>query len=182
MNYLVYNNSNYPLYVSDLNGAAYLSAIKLGSAYMVSASSSVLLALGTAYLAINLTNPGASGKKIYINNIYISTTGITTGGRFDFIQNGTVGTTTLLTIRNSNLGSTNTSVCMATSQTNTGITGTAIGGGNITTGTYEGIFGGGLAILPANAIGISLALAGTVILGVNVNLYIRINYWEEVMV
>lgn len=182
MNYSVYNNSNYPLYVSDLNGAAYLSAVKLGNAYMVSASSSLVLALGTAYLAVNLTNPSLSGKKIYINNIYISTSGITTGGRFEFIQNGTVGTTSALTPRNSNLGSTNTSVCTATSQTNTGITGTIIGGGNITTGIYEGVFGGGLAIQPGNALGISLALTGTVALGININLYIRISYWEEVMV
>lgn len=179
MNQLIYNSSSYPLYVSDLNTSGLLAATKLGNAYMLSATHATTLVLaGTVYLAINLRNPNGSGRKVYINDIYISTSGLLTGGSFLLIQNGTTGTTTNLTPRNINLGSPNTSICTSTMQTNTGITGgTTIGSGNLPTGIYAGIFEGGLAIQPNNALGISVAQSGT--LGLAITLYVRITYWEE---
>lgn len=180
MNQLIYNSSNYPLYISDLNTSGLFAATTLGNAYMLSASYATTLVLaGTVYLAVNLRNPSGSGKRVYINDIYISTSGLLTGGSFQLIQNGTTGTTTNITPRNINLGSSNTSICTPTMQTSGAITGgVVIGSSNLPAGSYAGVFEGGMVIQPNNALGISVAQSGT--LGLAITLYVRVTYWEEV--
>lgn len=152
-NYSIFNKSNSPLYTQSTN--TYLipaiestpegDAAKSGALYILS-TGSVSVGAGSNLL-LQITNPLASGKTIYVSNLI---GGVTAAATVTIQKSGTITGGTTPTPFNANLGSANTSV--VTTKQNTGTLGgspTSFISVPVTASMYSLAFGGGI-VVPAN--------------------------------
>lgn len=181
MNYSVFNSKPYPLYVTDSYANAYFNAVRVGTAYITTATTGAVLALANTF-ALKISNPSGSGRNILINNITVLGSGVNVLATVTIAKGATTLTNPVAptTFANANLGLTTSnsvaSITMSNQVANPG--GTPIEVSTQVASVYTGAYVGGLLIPPNNAL--TVYVNNT--LGVATTMFIKITFWEEAAV
>ncbi|WP_028551400.1 hypothetical protein [Paenibacillus sp. UNC451MF] len=158
-------------------------ASRAGSLFSItgSASALVVLSLISAVITLKVTNPGGSGKTVYVSRIGISIGGSSLlsalSGSASFQKGGTLSSPTTLTPTNNNFNSSAVSVMTAQSSTAAPTGGTTFNAVQLAPGGLTQEYTGSIIVPPGNSITVSVTSSSSSV-GLTITSSANISWWE----